>query len=78
MPTSGNYITVNNGSGSQGVYGTGAAANVTVSSGAVSAFELTNQGTGYKVSDVISVAPSSIGGTGSGFEYTINSVNAKY
>ena len=75
VPTSGNYITVNNGSGSQGVYGTGAAANVTVSSGAVSAFELTNQGTGYKVSDVISVAPSSIGGTGSGFEYTINSVN---
>ena len=72
-PTTGNFISVSDGSGSQGTYGYGATADVTVTSGSVSAFTLDNQGFGYKVTDVITVDPSTIGGTGSGLEYTIQS-----
>ena len=72
-PTTGNFISVSDGSGSQGTYGYNATADVTVTSGSVSAFTLQNQGVGYKVTDVITVDPSTIGGTGSGLEYTIQS-----
>jgi hypothetical protein len=65
----GHYVQVTNGAGSPGVYGINATADVTVSGGQVTEFSLVNQGTYYKINDVISAI---IGTTGSGFEYTIS------
>ena len=57
--------------------GTGAYANVTVSGGVVTGFVILglNRGTGYVVGDVLSVASASIGGTGSGFTWTVAKVS---
>jgi hypothetical protein len=52
--------------------GRGAKANITVSGGAVtSVFIVAPAGTGYLVGDVLSAPAASIGGTGSGFTYTV-------
>ena len=54
--------------------GTGATANVVVIGGQVTSFTLVFGGTGYAIENVISVASASIGGTGSGFTATVNSL----
>lgn len=58
--------------GSVGHYGSGLIANVTVSFGAVSAVVVSTAGSGYKQNDVLSAALIDVGGTGSGFTYTLN------
>ena len=66
----------------QGIYndvaltgGNGSNATGTITIGAVGniiGLTFTNQGSGYQVGDVLSVNNADVGGTGSGFEYTIN------
>ena len=51
--------------------GTGATADITVTAGAITIVTLFNPGTGYNINDVLSVAPANVGGTGSGFTYTV-------
>jgi hypothetical protein len=51
--------------------GTGATADMTVSGGAVTSFLLTHGGQQYINGDVLSVLPTSIGGTGTGFSITL-------
>jgi hypothetical protein len=52
--------------------GSGATATFTVSGGAITSVSVTGVGTGgYKAGDVLSVAASDVGGTGSGFQYTL-------
>jgi hypothetical protein len=53
--------------------GSGATAQIVVSSGAVSSVTLGAFGSGYAVNDVLSV--TSLGGTGSGFAVTVNTIN---
>ena len=56
--------------------GTGALANsIVVSGGAVTAVTLESGGNGYTVGDVLSALPSNIGGTGSGFTITVDTVD---
>ena len=74
--TMGNYVTVTNGSGSPGVYGDGLTGTVVVnSSGVVTGFTLVNQGSGYKINDTFGLPGSSTAGSGTSFEFTINSLN---
>lgn len=56
------------------IAGLGATANITVSGGAVTAVTIINGGEGYKVGDVITVNSSDVGGTGSGFSFTVASL----
>src|SRR5882672_5802065 len=51
--------------------GAGATADITVTAGAIAIVTLFDPGTGYNINDVLSVAPANVGGTGSGFTYTI-------
>ena len=55
-------------------YGWQGFADITVSGGVVTDVTWTNPGVGYKVGDILQVAFVNVGGTGSGFLYTINSV----
>lgn len=54
--------------------GTGAKADITIGSGAVVAVTLVDTGEGYAASDALSADVSKLGGSGSGFVYTVNSV----
>ena len=64
---------VNITSGSVGVYGSGAFANVTIGAGGnVTAFSIVTIGQGYNASDIVSVSELDVGSTGSGFEYTLS------
>lgn len=54
--------------------GTGATANVTVAGGVVTAFNTVLSGGNYANGDTITVAAALIGGTGSGFVYTLDQV----
>ena len=65
-----NWIT-----GAAGQGGSGMNANITVSGGQVTAVEITAQGTGVAITDVLYAESADIGGTGSGFTYTIQSNN---
>lgn len=65
--TSGGYTAVALTGGS----GSGAIANANVSSGGVSLVTITTAGSGYKIGDVLSASAASLGGTGSGFQYTV-------
>jgi|SRR5579859_1011339 len=58
-----------------GGHGTGAVANVTVASGAVTAVTLVSGGSGYKATDSLSASVASLGGTGSGFAVAVSTVN---
>lgn len=51
--------------------GTGATANITVSGAAVTVVDIVETGQGYVLGDVLSADAADIGGTGSGFTYTI-------
>ena len=66
-----NSVSLTNVSGS----GTGAKANITVTSGAVTDVDLVRGGTGYAIGDVLSAADGDIGGGGgAGFEIEILSI----
>ncbi|MBW4891061.1 gliding motility-associated C-terminal domain-containing protein [Mucilaginibacter sp. HMF5004] len=54
--------------------GTGATANILVSGGKINTVSLTNAGTGYKATDVLTCAATSIGGTGAGFNITVTAI----
>ncbi|UIY28696.1 glycoside hydrolase family 28 protein [Neorhizobium galegae] len=54
--------------------GTGAQATIVVTGGQVTTVTRTAQGSGYGIGNVLSAAAASIGGTGSGFTYTVSSV----
>ncbi len=66
-------VDVSNISHSSLLGGQGATATVTVSNGSVISITICDRGTGYNVGDVVTVDPSMIGGTGSGFTTTIAS-----
>jgi hypothetical protein len=55
--------------------GNGATANITVSGNVVTNVRFNNLGNFYVVGDVVSAATSSLGGTGSGFQFTITAVD---
>lgn len=55
--------------------GSGATANILVSSGSVTSVTLTNPGNFYNVGDVLTTANTNIGNSGSGFAVTVASVN---
>lgn len=55
--------------------GTGALATVTVSTGGVvTGAPLTNRGYGYAAGDTLSASSANLGGSGSGFTLTVNSI----
>lgn len=54
--------------------GSGATARIVVSGGAVTSVTLQNPGVFYAVGDTLSVAASSVGGTGSGFSIPVSTV----
>lgn len=69
--TNGSYIGVTLTGGA----GKGAFANITVAGGVVTAVTITGTGgTAYTVADALSAAAASIGGTGSGFTWTVATV----
>jgi len=55
--------------------GTGAIATIVVSGGAVSTVTITTSGKGYAIGDVLTTANTNIGGTGSGFTWTVTANN---
>ena len=73
VPGTGNNFAVSSGASSQGDYGYDGTANITVDTGGtVTGFTWVNQGTDYKVTDVLFVDDQDIGGGGgSGMSYTI-------
>lgn len=56
--------------------GNSGTADVTVSGGVVTVVTIQNPGDGYKIGDILSVAAADIGGTGSGFLWTVTNVTA--
>ena len=69
--TDGFYPQVTLGGGS----GTGATADILIQGGAITEVILTSGGTGYNRNDVLNVSNIQVGGTGSGFTLTVNSVS---
>jgi len=57
--------------------GTGATADITITAGQVTDVDIKRGGTGYSVGDVVSCLASSIGGTGSGFEVEVTSIEKR-
>ena len=57
--------------------GTGAYADITVTAGQVTDVDLRRGGTGYAVGNVLSASASNIGGTGSGFEIDVVSIEKR-
>ena len=55
--------------------GSGAVANITVSGNVVTGVTIKNKGNFYAVGDVLTASAADIGTTGSGFQYTITSVD---
>ena len=71
--TTGTYYGVDVTGGS----GTGLTAQVIVGGGAVAVFSpVSGSGDGYKIGDVLSVAAGDIGGTGSGFTFTVTTIGS--
>ena len=60
--------------GTPGVYGSGAVADLTVSGGALTTVTFVTTGTDYKVGDILEVPPFTIG-AGTGAEFEITAVN---
>jgi hypothetical protein len=60
-------------SGTPGFYGSNVSTNITVNStGAISNVEFTSSGSDYKENDILQVYNGDVGGTGSGFEFTLS------
>jgi hypothetical protein len=57
--------------------GTGAIADITISDGEVIDVDLRRGGIGYEIGDTLSVNASDVGGTGSGFEITVLSIEKR-
>ena len=57
--------------------GTGATADITITAGQVTDVDVKTGGTGYAVGDIVSVLASSVGGTGSGFQIEVASVEKR-
>lgn len=55
--------------------GTGALATVTVVGGAVTAVTITTDGAGYIIGDVLSASNTDLGGSGSGFAYSVDGIH---
>lgn len=55
--------------------GTGAQATIVVTSGIVAGVSITAAGSGYAAADVLGVDSAQLGGTGSGFSYTVATVS---
>lgn len=70
--TDGFYENVTLGGGS----GTGAQANITIVSGIITVCAVTSRGTNYTRGDVLVVSPVQVGGTGSGFQLTVDEVSS--
>jgi hypothetical protein len=51
--------------------GSGGTADVTVAGGIITAVEISDPGDGYKIGDVLTILNSNLGGTGSGFLWTV-------
>jgi len=62
-------------SGTAGRYGFGAKATVTVTSGEVTSFVITDVGNSYKANDTLVLSTTNLGGSGVGFLYTINTAS---
>lgn len=56
--------------------GTGAVADITVTGGVVTLVNLSSGGQGYALGDVLSAAAATIGGTGSGFTWTVDEITS--
>lgn len=56
--------------------GTGAQADITVTGGIISIVNLAASGQGYVIGDILGVDPASVGGTGSGFKWTVDNVTS--
>jgi hypothetical protein len=71
-PTSGSqvYSNVSLTSGS----GSGAKADITVTNGTITNIDLRRGGSGYAVNNILTVNAANIGGTGTGFQYTVSSI----
>ena len=69
--TTGTYINVPLTGGN----GTGAVATIVVAGGAVTTVTITNAGSGYYLGNTLSCLASNIGGTGSGFTLTLNTLS---
>ena len=54
--------------------GSGAKADITVTGGSIVNVDLTRGGSGYATNDVLSANVSDIGGTGTGFDYTVTAI----
>lgn len=57
-----------------GADGISATADITVAGNVITVVTIQNGGQGYKVNDVLSAAAADIGGTGAGFEWTVNAL----
>lgn len=56
--------------------GTGAIADITITGGIISLVDLDSGGQGYALGDILSVAAADVGGTGSGFTWTVDSITS--
>lgn len=66
--TDGAYVAVS----LTGGKGEGATADITIAGGIVTIVTINDPGSGYKIGDVLSADSADIGGTGFGFEWTVN------
>ena len=57
--------------------GTGATADFTVTAGQITDIDVKTGGTGYEIGDLIGVSAANVGGTGSGFEIEVTSVEKR-
>lgn len=57
--------------------GSGAQASISVFGGEINSVSITAQGTGYLQNDVLSASAANLGGSGSGFQYTITNTPLK-
>lgn len=82
VPLTGNQISSRGEDYTNGTYaavaltggsGTGKQATILISGGKVRQVTVTAEGTGYQANDILSVDPTSVGGTGGGFVYFIGS-----
>jgi len=72
MAPAGGNITVN--SGTIGQYGSQAYADITISGSSVTNVTFSENGSGYRSGDVLTISNLDVGNTGSGFEFTVSGI----